>query len=94
MAKAVWNGAVLADSPAVVWVEGSAYFPPDSVNWEFFEESSTVTRCPWKGNARYYHVSVDGLTNRDAAWVYPETTEEAEHFRDHLAFWKGVQIEE
>jgi len=56
MAKATWKGQVLADSDAVEEVEGNKYFPPDSVNNEYFEESNTQTECPWKGTAHYYHI--------------------------------------
>ena len=91
--RAVWNGQVLAQSEKTVVVEGNHYFPPEAVNNEFFEASQTHTTCPWKGVASYYTVSVDGETNNDAAWYYPEPKPEAENIRDHVAFWHGVTVE-
>jgi uncharacterized protein (DUF427 family) len=74
-------------------VEGNHYFPPDSLDREFFRDSDTHTICPWKGLASYLDVVVDGQSNRDAAWYYPEPKEAAKHITGYVAFWKGVSIE-
>jgi uncharacterized protein (DUF427 family) len=93
MARATWNGAVLAESDRFEEVEGNVYFPPDTILREYFRESPTHTVCPWKGTASYYSVAVDGETNADAAWYYPEPKDAAANIRDHVAFWKGVRVE-
>jgi len=90
--RATWNGAVLAESDATVIVEGNHYFPPDSLNREYFSDSDTHTVCPWKGTASYYSVTVDGQVNEDAAWVYPQPKEAASEIADHVAFWRGVEV--
>ena len=90
--KAVWKGRVLAESDETVVVEGNHYFPPDSVQREFFRESATHTICPWKGEASYYDVVVEGEVNRDAAWYYPETKSAADEIRGRVAFWHGVEV--
>ncbi|MFQ5651217.1 MAG: DUF427 domain-containing protein [bacterium] len=94
MAKAIWNGKVLAESNKVEVVEGNKYFPPDSINEEYFEDSNTRTECPWKGTAHYYHLQVNGQVNVDAAWTYPEPKEGALNIKGHVAFWRGVEIED
>src|SRR5437016_12249139 len=71
MATAIWNGAVLAESKACIIVEGDHYFPPDAIKRQYFKPSATHTTCPWKGEASYYDVSVNGAVNKDAAWYYP-----------------------
>lgn len=93
MAKAIWNGAVLAESDRTVEVEGNQYFPPDAVRREHLRESATHTTCPWKGVASYYDVVVDGQVNRDAAWYYPQPKEAARQIGGHVAFWRGVRVE-
>ena len=93
MARAVWNGAVLAESDRCVVVEGNQYFPPDAVRRDHLRPSATHTTCPWKGVASYYDVVVDGQVNRDAAWYYPEPKDAAKQIRDHVAFWRGVTVE-
>lgn len=90
--QAIWNGAVLAESDDTRVVEGNHYFPPDSIRRDYFSDSDTQTVCGWKGTASYYHVNVDGQTNRDAAWYYPTPKEAAADIRDYVAFWRGVEI--
>ncbi len=94
MVKASWNGTNIAASDATVAVEGNHYFPPAAVNQELLRPSSTTTVCSWKGTAHYYDVVVEGQTNPDAAWYYPEPKEAAANIKDHVAFWKGVRVEE
>jgi uncharacterized protein (DUF427 family) len=91
---AIWNGAVLADAPdeAVELVEGNVYFPVSAVKMEYLQPSDTHTQCGWKGTASYYHVVVDGQTVRDAAWYYPDPSEQARMVANRIAFWRGVQV--
>jgi uncharacterized protein (DUF427 family) len=93
MPKAIWKGAVLAESKRCEIVEGNQYFPPDSIRREHFRESSTHTVCPWKGEASYYDIVVDGEVNKDAAWYYPETKPAADNIKGYVAFWRGVSVE-
>jgi uncharacterized protein (DUF427 family) len=93
MPKATWNGAVLAQSDRCEMVEGNCYFPPETVAREYFHESATHTTCPWKGTASYFDVVVNGETNKDAAWYYADPKEAASQIKNHVAFWRGVQIE-
>jgi uncharacterized protein (DUF427 family) len=92
MTTATWNGATIAESDKTVVVEGNHYFPPRSVRKEFLQASSTTSRCPWKGTARYYSLVVDGKTNKDAAWYYPEPATAAANIKDYMAFWNGVDV--
>jgi uncharacterized protein (DUF427 family) len=93
MVKATWNGAILAQSDRTEVVEGNHYFPPDAINQEYFRSSNTHTTCPWKGVASYYTIEVDGKSNPDAAWYYPETKSAAKNIEGYIAFWKGVKVE-
>ncbi len=90
--KAVWNGTTLAESDDTIVIEGNHYFPPDAVKGEYFTASEKTTYCPWKGDASYRTVEIDGQRNEDAAWTYPEPKEAAAEIKDHVAFWKGVEV--
>ena len=91
--KAIWNGKILASTEKPLNVEGNYYFPPESVNMEFFKGSDEHTVCPWKGTASYYDIVVDGKVNKDAAWYYHTPSSMASHIKDYIAFWKGVKVE-
>ena len=94
MPIASWGGVTLAETEEYEVVEGNIYFPPTSINREYFSESDKHTHCPWKGDASYYNITVDGKTNQDAAWYYPETFEKASHIKGYVAFWNGVEVSE
>lgn len=93
MPKAIWNGVVVAESDRCEVVEGNQYFPPDSIKSEYFTPSEKQTSCPWKGTSSYYTLVVNGKTNPDAAWYYPDPKSAAANIKDHVAFWRGVSIE-
>ena len=93
MPRAVWNGAILAESDDTIVVEGNHYFPPDAVRPEHLRPSDKRTFCPWKGTASYWTLEVDGERNPDAAWYYPDPKPAAEEIRDRVAFWRGVRVE-
>lgn len=90
--KAVYNGKTLAESTETIVVENNHYFPESSLNKEFFKPSDKHTTCPWKGLASYYTIEVDGKSNQDAAWFYPEPKDAAKEIKNYTAFWKGVEI--
>ena len=90
--RATWNGATIAESDDTVVVEGNHYFPPASLDRRYLRESDHTTVCPWKGTAGYFDVVVDGKTNANAAWIYREPKDAAAEIRDHVAFWKGVEV--
>ncbi|MDC7998725.1 DUF427 domain-containing protein [Gilvibacter sediminis] len=90
--KAIWNDQIIAESDNTVVVEGNHYFPPSTIKSEFFKDSQTHSTCPWKGEASYYTLSVDGSENPDAAWYYPNPKDAASEIKDHVAFWKGVSV--
>ena len=92
MVTARWNGTVLAESDDTVVVEGNHYFPRSAVKPDVLVDSDTTSVCPWKGTASYHSVVVDGQTNRDAAWYYPQPKDAAKEIQDRIAFWKGVEV--
>ena len=91
--RARWRGQTIAESDDTVVVEGNHYFPSESLDRQFFTESEKKTVCPWKGEASYYHVVVNGELNTDAAWTYRAPKEAAGQIKDHVAFWRGVEVE-
>lgn len=92
--KAIWKNQVLAESNETIVIENNDYFPPSSLNLQFFTKSVTTTKCPWKGTASYYTIVVNDEKNTDAAWYYPSPKEAANEIKDYVAFWHGVKVAE
>ena len=90
--KAIWNGAVLAESQDTVLVEGNHYFPKNSIDDRHFVASENRTVCHWKGTASYFHVEVEGRRNSNAAWYYATPSPAASEIAGHVAFWHGVEV--
>lgn len=90
--KATWNNMLLAKSDKNIVVEGNHSLPPESVRSEHLKQSRKHTACPWKREASYYDVQVDGRVNRDAAWYYPSPNPAASQIKDYVAFWRGVRV--
>ena len=89
--KAIRKDIVLARSDDTIVIEGNHYFPPDSVNWDYFQKSDTHTTCPWKGVASYLNIVVDDLVEKDGAWYYPDPKEGAKEIKNYVAFYQGVE---
>lgn len=92
--KAIFNGEIIAESNDTIVIEGNHYFPPSSLKKDFFKESNTHSTCPWKGLASYNTIEVNGKTNTDAAWFYPNPSDKAMKIKNYVAFWKGIEITE
>lgn len=92
--KAIWNDTIIAESTNTIVIENNHYFPPESIKKEFLKESNTHSHCPWKGDASYYSIEVDGERNPDAVWYYPNTSHAAKPIEGYFAFWKGVEVVE
>ena len=95
MAKAIWNGVILAESDKYERVEGNVYFPPESVKKEYLHDSGNDYECPWKGHADYYDIIIADKVNSDTAWSYPDPKPAARQIKEHIAFErsKGIRIE-
>lgn len=92
--KAVWKGRTLAESDDTVVVEGNHYFPESALKREYTTFSNHKSMCPWKGQASYLSLLVDGEMNENAVWYYPDPSDAAREIKGRVAFWKGVEIEQ
>lgn len=92
--KAIWNDQVIAESVDTIIIEGNHYFPPEDVKDEYLTPSEKTSVCPWKGDAQYHSLEVDGKRNPHAAWYYPQPKEAAKEITGYIAFWNGVKVTE
>ena len=104
--KAVINGTVIAEAPKedLISIEGNWYFPPSSIQEEFFQETPTAYTCPWKGEAQYFAVKDPSTGSgqeaqwlQDRAWSYPTPYPASfdrvgKDYSGYVAFWKEVKV--
>ncbi|MRG73799.1 DUF427 domain-containing protein [Alphaproteobacteria bacterium HT1-32] len=87
-----YNGAVIASSDRVqMLVEAGhdpvPYFPLDSVDHSRLAATDHRTSCPYKGEASYWSVTVDGKSSENAVWSYADPLEEVMEIAGHMAFY-------
>ena len=93
MARAFFNGTVVAESDDIQMVEGNVYFPPGSLKQDCFDPTDRTTICSWKGTANYYSVEAGGERAENAAWTYHDPKPEAAKIKDYVAFYPIVTVE-
>jgi uncharacterized protein (DUF427 family) len=86
------DGVTVADSTDVIALhEGSLpvryYFPKDDVRLDLLDPSDTVTRCVWKGTARYWSADIEGQVHRDILWGYDTPLPKAEAIAGRVSFY-------
>ena len=90
--KAVFNGAEVAASERPLIVaetnhEPVVYFPLEDVRLEFFAATDHHTFCPFKGEASYWTLDVNGETAENVLWAYPEPLPEVAGLKGFAAFY-------
>jgi uncharacterized protein (DUF427 family) len=89
--RVLLDGQVLADSRCALALFESGlrprwYLPLDHVRTDLLMPSSKRTKCPYKGEARYFDVRSNGRVEEDVAWAYTEPYPEAARVKGHVAF--------
>ena len=94
MVKAIYNGKIIAESNDTIKVEGNHYFPLESLKSGTLKQSNLKTTCPWKGEANYYTLDLDGEKLNDMVWYYPEPSEAVKQIKDRVAFYQknGLKV--
>ena len=89
--RARFGNHIIADTEdALILREGDYapvyYFPVDDVEMGYLGRTERHTRCPYKGEASYYSVVLDGDIAENGVWVYEDPISSAEVLRGRLAF--------
>ena len=90
--RARYSGHVIADSERALTLKEAGYrpviyFPREDVSMEYFSRTDHVSYCPYKGEANYFTVMMDGHIAENAVWTYEEPYPAMEAIRDHVAFY-------
>lgn len=90
--KVALDGVTLAETSSALFLLETTlrtryYVPPTSVKWEYLTPSNTRTLCPYKGQAEYYHVNVNGGTYNNLVWYYRYPIPESALIAGYLCFY-------
>jgi len=93
--QAIWNNIVIAESDDTIVIEGNHYFPPASVNMDFFKRTDLTTDCFRKGTATYFTLEKDDKKDQNAALDYQKPLESGmkkvgKDFSNYIAFYPQV----
>ena len=86
MATATIGDITLAESAKIVEVEGTRYFPPDSVRKDLLTQGNRQYTCPWKGKSTYWDIHASDKVYANAAWSYENPKPAAKQIAGHVAF--------
>jgi uncharacterized protein (DUF427 family) len=95
--RALFAGHVIADTndALILKEEGHSpvvYFPRKDVAMEYMSRTTRSTQCPYKGEASYYTIVMDGQFAENAVWSYEEPYAAMEPITGRLAFYPN-QVE-
>jgi uncharacterized protein (DUF427 family) len=94
--RALFEGHLIADSNDAVIVHEAGlnpaiYFPRDSVSMEYMSRTDHTSRCPYRGEATFYTLLMDGNLAENAVWSYESPTDETlEPMAGRIAFDPSV----
>ncbi len=88
----MFNGTVLADTQrALILKEGPLppvnYIPREDVQMSCLERTDHSTHCPFKGDASYFSVNVNGKTAENAVWTYEAPIDSVAQIKDYVVFY-------
>jgi uncharacterized protein (DUF427 family) len=89
----VWiDGTKIAESERAMLLDETGlptryYLPLDDVRPELLRPSNSTTTCPFKGEASYWSVEVDGKQHADVVWTYAEPIPERDAIRGLVSFY-------
>jgi uncharacterized protein (DUF427 family) len=90
--RALFNGHVIADTAdALVLSEATlppvVYFPRDDVAMEYMAGTDRHTHCPYKGDASYFTLTMDGQVAENVAWSYEQPFDAMGPIGERIAFY-------
>lgn len=89
--RALFADHVVADSDDALILHEQGlppvvYFPRSAVAMEYMSRTDRTTHCPYKGDATYYTLLMDGHFAENAIWSYERPIESCEQIAGMLAF--------
>ncbi|MDG4668389.1 DUF427 domain-containing protein [Mycobacterium sp. 236(2023)] len=86
------KGEIVAESDGALTLQESnypavQYIPLADITDELLRPSDTTSYCPYKGDASYFDIVVNGDTIADAIWTYRQPYPAVAAIAGHVAFY-------
>ncbi len=90
--RVMFAGEVVADTRRALILHETGlpprpYIPPEDVRQEFLTATATHTRCPYKGEASYWSIRVNGRQAEDAVWGYLDPIADCAAIKGYFCFY-------
>jgi uncharacterized protein (DUF427 family) len=87
-----FNGRVVADTRRALTLREASYpavqyIPRADIDMSLLKRTAHATHCPYKGDASYFTLEVDGRVSENAAWSYEAPYPAMAQIEEHLAFY-------
>ncbi len=89
-----FGGKTVADTTHALTMQESTYspvfyIPRSDAQMALFERTDHTSYCPYKGEAGYFSLVVDGKRAENAVWTYEAPYPGVAEIKNHLAFYPG-----
>ena len=90
--RVIFNGRVVADTTRALTLRETTlrpvhYIPREDADMSLFVRSARTSHCPYKGDAAYFDLAVDGRTAENAVWTYEAPFPAMASIKERLAFY-------
>jgi uncharacterized protein (DUF427 family) len=98
--RVTFAGQTIADTTHALTLKEAGYkpvhyIPRADATMGALQVTQHHSHCPYKGDANYFSIIVDGRTAENAVWSYQQPYPAVKEIKDHLAFYPDrVTIEE
>lgn len=92
--RVTFNGRVIADTRRALTLREAGYppvqyIPRADIDVALMDRTTHATRCPYKGEASYFSLEVDGRVSENAAWSYEAPYPAVAEIKEHVAFYQS-----
>jgi uncharacterized protein (DUF427 family) len=90
--RVTFGGRTIADTTRALSLKEASYpvvnyIPRADIDMSALTRTDHASHCPYKGDASYFTISVDGRSAANAVWSYEQPFPAMAEIKDHLAFY-------
>jgi len=90
--RVTFAGKTIADSTRALTLREAGYpavnyVPRADVDMAALSRTAHTSHCPYKGDASYFSITVDGRSAENAVWSYEQPFPAVTEIKEHLAFY-------